>query len=51
MIVENIKSDIYSVPFVKPLNVKQIKEIAEQYSEIIVLEEHQKKLWYWVCNY
>ena len=42
MIVENIKSDIYSVPFVKPLNVKQIKEIAEQYSEIIVLEEHQK---------
>lgn len=42
MIVENIKSDIYSVLFVKPLNVKQIKEIAEQYSEIIVLEEHQK---------
>ena len=30
------------IPFIKPLNVIQIKEIADQYSDIIILEEHQK---------
>lgn len=34
--------DIYSIPFVKPLNVEQIKSIAVKYSDITVLEEHQK---------
>ena len=35
--------DLYSVPFVKPLNKLQLKVIAEKYPEgIIVLEEHQK---------
>ena len=39
---ERIAVDIYSIPFIKPLNVIQIKEIADQYSDIIILEEHQK---------
>lgn len=34
--------DIYSIPFVKPLNVEHIKSIAVKYSDITVLEEHQK---------
>lgn len=38
----NIVADIFSVPFVKPLNKEQISRIATQYSDIVVLEEHQK---------
>lgn len=42
MVSNNVESDIYSIPFVKPLNINQLKEIATQYPEITVLEEHQK---------
>jgi transketolase len=38
----NIDCSVYSCPFVKPLDIEQIKSIAEQYSKIITLEEHQQ---------
>lgn len=38
----NIAVDVFSVPFVKPLNRSQIICIAKQYSNIYILEEHQK---------
>lgn len=41
-VANNVKFDIYSIPFVKPLNINQLKEIATRYSEIVILEEHQK---------
>ena len=31
-----------SIPFVKPINRKQISDIAKKYNNIIILEEHQK---------
>jgi transketolase len=34
--------DIFSLPFVKPINKKQLINIAEHYDKIIILEEHQK---------
>ena len=34
--------DIYTLPFVKPINTAQIAEIANAYDKIIVIEEHQK---------
>ena len=34
--------DIYSIPFVKPLNIEQLRELAVQYPDIYILEEHQK---------
>ncbi len=34
--------DIFSIPFVKPLNKQQMCVIAEHYSDLIILEEHQK---------
>lgn len=34
--------DIFSVPFVKPLNKKQITILVEHYSDFVILEEHQK---------
>lgn len=34
--------DIYSVPFIKPLNDGQLRVIANKYSNITILEEHQK---------
>lgn len=34
--------DIYSLPFVKPINKKQLINIAKHYEKIIILEEHQK---------
>lgn len=37
-----IQTDIFSIPFVKPLNVDYANAIAEKYENIIVLEEHQK---------
>ena len=39
---KGIDASIYSVPFIKPLNKQQIKDLAQRYSSIIVLEEHQK---------
>ena len=38
----NDLSDVYSIPFVKPLNIEQLHELAIQYPDICVLEEHQK---------
>jgi len=35
--------DLYSVPFVKPLNRNQLKHIAQSHNEgLIIIEEHQK---------
>jgi transketolase len=34
--------DIYAVPFIKPLNKAHVRMIANTYSSIIVIEEHQK---------
>lgn len=34
--------DIYTVPYVKPLNNDGIIDIANKYNEIVVVEEHQK---------
>lgn len=33
--------DIFTIPFVKPLNAKCIKQLAEKYQSITVIEEHQ----------
>lgn len=35
-------TDVYSIPFVKPLNKEMLCKIASLYQEIRVLEEHQK---------
>lgn len=37
----NIAVDVFSIPFVKPLNMSQIICVSEQYSDIFILEEHQ----------
>lgn len=38
----NLPYDLYSVPFVKPLNKEQLKSIIEKYTDgIITIEEHQ----------
>jgi len=42
VIANNIQTSIYSLPFIKPMNVKQIRQIAIKYNYLIVLEEHQK---------
>ena len=34
--------DVYTLPFVKPINEKQIAKIANTYDVITVIEEHQK---------
>lgn len=40
---QNLPYDLYSIPFVKPLNKQQLKSIAESHSKgLIVMEEHQK---------
>jgi len=38
----NIKTSIFSILFVKPINKDQISEIAKKYKNLIILEEHQK---------
>lgn len=38
----HIPATLYSVPFVKPINRNQLKDIALKYSSLILLEEHQK---------
>lgn len=38
----NIKTSIFSILFVKPINSIQISNIAQKYDKIIILEEHQK---------
>ena len=40
---QNLPYDLYSIPFVKPLNKLQLKTIAESHNGgLIVMEEHQK---------
>lgn len=40
---ERLLYNLYSVPFVKPMNVEQLKHIVEQHPDgIITIEEHQK---------
>ena len=34
--------DLYSVPFIKPINKNQLKEIAGKYETIVCMEEHQE---------
>lgn len=34
--------DLYTLPFIKPINVNQILEIANNHNEIVIIEEHQK---------
>ena len=44
VIVEEEKyqdKDFYTVPFIKPLNANSIKQLAEKYQTITVIEEHQ----------
>lgn len=33
--------DMYTIPFIKPLNSNSVKQIAEKYDRITVIEEHQ----------
>lgn len=37
-----IDTAIYSVPYVKPINVSMVLELATRHNNIVVLEEHQK---------
>lgn len=40
---KNLAHDLYSIPFVKPINKMQLKQIAESHSSgLIIMEEHQK---------
>lgn len=39
--VNNMDISLYSCPFVKPINKKQLKDIAFRYKKIITIEEHQ----------
>ena len=39
---EYIKTSVFSIPFVKPINKAQISDIAKKYNNIIILEEHHK---------
>lgn len=40
---ENVEEkDIFTLPFVKPINKEQLKKITNSYSKITVVEEHQK---------
>lgn len=34
--------DVYTIPVVKPINKSQLCQLAEEYDNIIVIEEHQK---------
>jgi transketolase len=38
----DIKASVFSVPFVKPINKKQIADIAKRYKKFVILEEHQR---------
>ena len=38
----NIKCNIYSFPFIKPIDIVALKSIAENNNTIITIEEHQK---------
>jgi transketolase len=42
--IENTNKNwgLYSVPYIKPLDLKTIELIAKKYNQIITLEEHQK---------
>lgn len=40
---QSLPYDLYSIPFVKPINIEQLKEIVEKYPDgLITIEEHQK---------
>ncbi len=42
IIDNNLPYDLYSVPFVKPINCKQLKKIVQKYPDgLITMEEHQ----------
>lgn len=43
IIDQSLPYDLYSIPFVKPINIEQLKTIVEKYPEgLITIEEHQK---------
>ena len=40
---ESLPYDLYSVPFVKPINMEQLKTIVESHPDgLVTIEEHQK---------
>ncbi|KAA6326652.1 GMC family oxidoreductase [termite gut metagenome] len=40
--LNKISANIFSIPFVKPINEEQLIAIVQKYSNIVILEEHQK---------
>lgn len=47
VVIDTIKEktlpyDVYTIPVVKPINKSQLCQLAEEYDNIIVIEEHQK---------
>lgn len=38
----NLKADIYSLPFIKPIDNKKLKLLSMRYKHLTVIEEHQK---------
>lgn len=38
----NIRTSVFSIPFVKPINIEQLANITQSYNNLIILEEHQK---------
>lgn len=43
IIDQSLPYDLYSIPFVKPINIEQLKEIVEKYPDgLITIEEHQR---------
>jgi len=40
--VRTEKTDVYTLPFIKPINKAQISMIANQYDDITIIEENQK---------
>ncbi len=39
---KKLRWNIYTLPFIKPINKEQLKDIVTRHNELIVLEEHQK---------
>ncbi len=42
IVASKLPYDLYSFPFIKPINIEELKNIVENYSDVICFEEHQK---------
>ncbi len=42
IIDSNLSYGLYSFPFIKPINIEELKDIVSNYDDIICFEEHQK---------